>query len=367
MDQLMKTLRPYWHDPTQIFIHTTLSPITGRPDYTSLKRLEKENKDNARRVFSSRGDEGHLRLCYTLKDYNARANIAGNIWIDPVNPGPRPNIPIDATEAQVCLAVVNHHYEFHLYHSTENALLKKAMEAVEEVYYKALEDPDLGYYQIKYIDFIQHLRETYGELDDDDLSNNIKRMNAPWTPTQPIQQLFNQIKNAQAFARDHDIISEKTAVRSAMTNLENSGAFPRDMKEWRLKPEADHTWNNFKIHFTAANKERLRTITTKEAGFHDQANKANQPQKDNPYIVRDSNGKEIMAYCFSHGLQWDLTHTSMTCRNRHKDHNEEATVSNMCGGLNRIKRQPGEVAIFKYQPSTTNRRTNGKENCIKQR
>ncbi|CAB9513751.1 hypothetical protein SEMRO_610_G175150.1 [Seminavis robusta] len=354
------------YDPVNDFIHSTLTQITGAPSRASIKTLIKENKDNARNIHSARGagDEGHLRLCYQLVDYNARAHLAGNPWIDPAHPGARPNIPPGATAAQIQNEVANHQYdlqEFQVFQSTEKALLKLAMQATEEVYYKALEDPEEGYSHVRYIDFVEHLQETYGQLTNDDLDKNIERMNTKWSPNDPIEQLFNQINDAQAFARGHDEITDRSALRAGLKNLENSGVFPLALKDWRAKPTPQQTWANFQTHFKEANNERIRTVTTKQAGYHDQ-HQANAANTDNPYIVT-LNG-ESMSYCFSHGLQWDLTHNSKTCRNRHAEHNQKATLMNMCGGRCQIKRKPGESPIVKFVPNNRNTRTpnNGNAN-----
>ena len=103
-------------------------------------------------------------------------------------------------------------------------------------------------------------------------------MNAPWSPNEPIEKLFNQINKAKAFARGHGNISNQAGLRSGLKNLENSGVFPLALKDWRSKPAADQTWASFQAHFEAANVERLRTVAAKQAGYHDQhpANAANK-------------------------------------------------------------------------------------------
>ncbi|CAB9523122.1 hypothetical protein SEMRO_1380_G267730.1 [Seminavis robusta] len=95
-------------------------------------------------------------------------------------------------------------------------------------------------------------------------------MNTKWSPSDPIEKLFNQINDAQAFARGHDEITNRAALRAGLKNLENSGVFPLALKDWRAKPTPEQTWANFQTHFKEANNERIRNITTKQAGYHDQ-------------------------------------------------------------------------------------------------
>ncbi|CAB9527702.1 hypothetical protein SEMRO_2051_G312600.1 [Seminavis robusta] len=176
--------------------------------------------------------------------------------------------------------------KFQLFQSTVKALNRKTMEAIEEVYYKSLRDPDEGYSTLRYIDLIVHLNKQYGKLTNDDPNKNFERMNAKWTPTQPIEQLFHQIDDAVSFSKDHGPISAKATVHSAQKNLENSCVFPLAVKDWRNKLKEVQTWANFQV-----------------------------PPKNhqmNPFLIK-GDCSTYMSYCFSHGIQWDLNHNSFTC------------------------------------------------------
>ena len=50
-----------------------LTPISGRPNYTTIKLAIKETHFNAKLIPSSNGDgnKSHLRCCYTLTEFNA--------------------------------------------------------------------------------------------------------------------------------------------------------------------------------------------------------------------------------------------------------------------------------------------------------
>ena len=50
-----------------------LTPISGRPNYTTLKLAFKQTRFNAQSIPSANGDgkKGHLRCCYTLTEFNA--------------------------------------------------------------------------------------------------------------------------------------------------------------------------------------------------------------------------------------------------------------------------------------------------------
>ena len=72
-----------------------------------------------------------------------------------------------------------------------------------------------------------------------------------------------------------DTISDRAAIQSALDNLDRTGVFIDAVKLWRLRPEADHTYNNIQEHFTVANLERQRELTAKSASYHGAALVAN--------------------------------------------------------------------------------------------
>ena len=106
---------------------------------------------------------------------------------------------------------------------------------------------------------------------EEDLDRNLKELHRPWSLHQPIETLFIQLHTCRAFAETNDPISEATAVRAGLINLENTASFTEAIREWRHKPVADRTLDNFETHFSAADSERKRTLTTRAAGYHQAA------------------------------------------------------------------------------------------------
>ena len=68
-------------------------------------------------------------------------------------------------------------------------------------------------------------------------------------------------------------------------------------------------------------------------------------------LVSDTKGKwEQFYYCWTHGLGFNKDHTSLTCTKKAEGHKEDATILNMQGGNNTIRRQQGERAVWKPLP-----------------
>ena len=75
-------------------------------------------------------------------------------------------------------------------------------------------------------------------------------------------------RNTPHFWRRKNPITEETAIAAFIEVLETSGVFETAIHEWEFKPAADQTYLNLVSRFTAANKQRLRKITTGQAGSH---------------------------------------------------------------------------------------------------
>lgn len=351
------------------FLIKRLTPITGRPDWFGISTCIRELRSNARQIESPNGcgNRGHLRVCYSLAAYNAIPAVAGTPWVDPVNPGLVANIPNGATSATIGRLTYEHNSRRNAYllqRAVDKALLKLLMEAVEPTYYKALNDSEHGYADIRLIDLMDHLTTNYGTVTEDMLTQNEKNMKLPWNPTTPLEHLWKQLRNAKAFAEHHDPITDRALVRAATNNLEQSGVFYSALRKWREKARADQTWANCQTHFNTANVERLRSKTAGEYANNVTATNAANVDKlygqgstdtilaailsgKNHPLLNKENMPTPMYYCWTHGLGHDPGHTGYTCTEPQKGHKKEATQFNMMGGCNIIKRLKSERRVWK--------------------
>ena len=331
------------------------------PTFATLQVLKQELCANAMAIPSSRGGgaKGHLALVMTDAEYLTAAGVAFNA---PVHPGDAPVHAAGATSAQI--TETNRQYkaqlkEFETYTAVETALKAQLVEAVPDTFINALSDKYVQYGATTVQALLQHLFDTYGTVTPDDLLKNEQEMEQPWSPEQPLEDLFKQIRLCREFAQDHDEISDNKAVRSALNNLEQSGVFTEDIRTWRQKSLADRTWTNFIPHFMEANKERKRQLTTRDLGYHAHVTDKTEGQEGVSETTKAQASKkpsdaiEGFYYCWSHGLGPNPNHTSTTCNKRAEGHRTDATIKNMMGGCNMIHRRRGERAIFKPANTTT--------------
>lgn len=339
--------------PTDSFPHGELQPIPleDKPTFANLKVIHQQLNANAMAIPSSRGGgvHGHLALVIPTAQFDA---IPATIpWQEPVHPGAAPAHAAAATSAQI--TETNRAYkanldEFLLYVATSTALKKLLLAAVPDTFVELLKDDALGYANVTTLQLLNHLDTTYGTVTPDDLAANLATMDALWSPTQPIEDLWNQIRACQRYAAPHDPISDATTVRSAIANLNASGVFTDALKDWRKKPVADQTWANLLLHFNKEDRERRRQLTASDAGY---ANAAKQSMPSAPTTKTPSSGATMIAgmkYCWTHGL--NVSHDSRACSNPQTGHCHTATADNMQGGNCMIKRRPGERGLWKRPP-----------------
>jgi hypothetical protein len=336
------------------FPHAVLTSLLNEtPTRYTLKTLHIQLNANAISVPSNRGNGllGHLALVVPPGEYLTASN---NIPFEPpINPGPAPTHVANPTQMQI--TETNRQYladfkEFSTYVNTEAALKKLLIAAVPAPYIDVISSELYGFASVTTLQILNHLDSTYGTLTMDDLDYNTTLMNQEWNPTtQPLEDLFEQVRKCQAFVQDTDPISDSIAMRSILRNLEKTGLFPEVIKDFRTLPIVDQTMQQLKTNFILANRERKRHQTTATAGYHTAAAALKISTK--PPSATNS------FYCWSHGLGPNSEHTSKSCKFPSPGHKEYATVDNMLGGCNTIHRKRNEVSVFirtvKTKPTNT--------------
>jgi hypothetical protein len=103
-----------------------------------------------------------------------------------------------------------------------------------------------------------------------ELTQNYERLNAPYDPNQPIETLFQQIQDVQAFAvAGGQPYGTVVIVNVSYTLVFNTELFPDACRAWQSRRIAGKTWAQFKLDFATAHCEvRLTNQTAQQSGFH---------------------------------------------------------------------------------------------------
>jgi hypothetical protein len=332
------------------FPHPMLTPITGEPNNASLQLLQQELFANARAIHSTRGGgaNGHLALVMPAPAYLART---GQVFNVPVHPGDSPIHLAAATSAQI--TETNRQYTTDLAEHTRfltvaEELKQQVLLAINPRYLRILADIDFGFADAPCSAILQHLQDTYGMITREELEINRALLSAEWNPDSPLEDFWLRILEIKRFAlAGKDPIPDNTVLRLILPVFENTGVFTTATDKWRDLNDAEWTMPNFIAHIRKANKERIRKLTAKTAGYHG-ANAADgtrrpplatpPPTPSPPHNTPMSPDCAPMYYCWTHGLGKSHSHTGHTCTRKAPGHQDNATADNLMGGNNTIMR-----------------------------
>ena len=98
-----------------------------------------------------------------------------------------------ATAAQIKQAVDQHELQIKLFreYTLIDKVLKQLMlSAVEDKYYRVMRNSLIGYANVTTRSLIQYLYQAYVNITPTQVSNNDKKLRAPYDPNQPIEALY---------------------------------------------------------------------------------------------------------------------------------------------------------------------------------
>ena len=265
-----------------------ISTSSTKPNYTSLKNFQDAIDANAMSIMSSTTELGHLALTRSPTEFTL-AN--GTAFVIPLNPGTAPNPPprigtrasaaalaLDPTataetsdpyKAQEALRTYqDSKHEYNLYRNASTALKHCITTSVDDEYIKALKKKITRYATVTPLELLTHLWTTYGEVTIVDLGANETRMKVQWNPPSPIESLFLQLEDGQAFASEgNETIDDSILVRLGYDNILATGQFTKYCAKWRKRAIADQKWPDFRKCFTEYNKERSDSMSVEEASY----------------------------------------------------------------------------------------------------
>ena len=243
-----------------MFPHPTIPPVLGMPTYESIFEVHTKLKENAAIVPSTLGGgaHGHLGLLLGPATYLA---LTGDEFDFPDDPGATPTIPHGTTLANTNRIIREHTTLLKTFQEcirTDNALKQQIQDAFDPVYLRGLRNRHTAFANVRALQMVQHLYTNYGPITQVDLDDNYKRLNAPYDPSVPIENLFQQIEDAVEYADAANApFSDAQIVNVAYLHMLRTGVYKDACREWNRRPANDKTWQNFKTDFTTAYIELL--------------------------------------------------------------------------------------------------------------
>jgi hypothetical protein len=112
-----------------------------------------------------------------------------------------------------------------------------------------------------------------------------------YDPSRPIEDLFKQMQDGQAYAKaGQKPYGKQQIINIVYTLVFNTGVYGDECKEWKKYDILEKTWENFKAHFTAEHRlYRKQTQTAQSTGYQS-ANHAQRSMKDASLVTVGSAG-----------------------------------------------------------------------------
>ena len=168
--------------------HFSIPPIIGQPTYSSIHEIHQYLSSNAASIQSNLGC-GTLGLIYLTLYPTVYATLSATIFGLPPNPGATATIPSTATSAQT-FSIRRAHNEsqeiFKEYDSTDKALKKLLINAVDDIFLRAIRARYVGYANITTRQMITHLYMTYVNITPAKLIDNNAHLKTAYNVNQPI-------------------------------------------------------------------------------------------------------------------------------------------------------------------------------------
>ena len=267
----MSSTVPSLEDLTIAF-PTTFTPITGEPNYTSLKNLKDQLKAYAASIPTTLGgrNHGYLGLILSPSSY---ATIATTPFQELNYPGQHPTIPAGtnaATTSAIIHCLTEDLRQWCECKSVITALKNQLLSAIDNIYVRALKDHHVGYMNQPIWAILHHLFENYGNITPLELEDNDTKMRSNWDPNSPFDCLIKQIEDGQDYAEDGgQPYTTKQLLCIAYTLVFKTGLCFEECKQCNNRLAPEKTWANFKTQFhNAQHLLRDQLCITKQAGFH---------------------------------------------------------------------------------------------------
>jgi hypothetical protein len=234
--------------------HATLTRVNGEPTHKLLSTVVKELAANLMAAPCPCGHgKGHLGL---LQDpvLNLQYNGAA-LTIPAAAPPDYPLNPPAALPARKAARAANltKCKALNTYIVVSSITRDQFAAAIDNVYYTALDDPTEGLNAVTHRNLVAHIQTTCATISQPDIDNNMAESVTGIDANLPLAVYTHKQEKCQNFALDAGIpISKATMFSTGTKAAINCGGMELAWREWKCLPIVDQTWNNWKIHWTAA-------------------------------------------------------------------------------------------------------------------
>jgi len=130
---------------------------------------------------------------------------------------------------------------------------------VPETCYRTLDEKHTGYVKVTYLELFDHLIEGFGELSENEMQDNDKRIKKETTSDTHFEELVQHIEDYVENAASQNSYTTEQTILIGFNIIDKSGFYIKYCQEWRRTAKSDKTWSKYKIHFARAFKETRKS------------------------------------------------------------------------------------------------------------
>jgi hypothetical protein len=235
--------------------HSILTGVFGKPTHKQIKTVIRKLLANLIAISCPWGhNKGHLGLLQDPAIYLARNGEAFNI--PHIEPPAYPVIPagamttkpkeLRATNTAACKA-------WNTYKMVLTITRNQFMAAIDNVYYAVLDNPTEGLNAVNLRILVLHILNTYAQISQPDLNDNMTNFHSGIVSGLPLAIYTRKQEKCQVFATHAGVpISDETMITIGTKHALAWGNMMLAWREWKRHPIVNHTWPNWKAHWTAA-------------------------------------------------------------------------------------------------------------------
>jgi hypothetical protein len=141
---------------------------------------------------------------------------------------------------------------------------------IDDVYYTILDDLTEELNGVDLRTLVQHILTTYAQINQPDLDDNMTKFNIGIDSGLPLAAYTRKQEKCQIFVPDAGVpISDELMVTTGSKHALSSGNMMLNWREWKRRPANEHTWANWKLHWTAvfAKMRDISRMTTGDTTF----------------------------------------------------------------------------------------------------
>ena len=246
------------------FPYPTFPRLTAAPTREDIDQRQRWSIENASSRPSTRGGGLHGHAGMVVPPARYAIEFSPVAYIMEGNPGEAPMYPPGVTAAQQRLIDAQWRRAATIYGkqtAVHMALKTQLQNSIPPEYWAGLLVPGTGLATIDIQAMYQYLYANYGQITDADLELNRKRIVDQFDfASQTMETYFQRIYDAQQLTTNAGRpYTDAEIVGIAYLNIERSGMYPLDCREWEMRPQADKTYVNLRAHFIAAQVRQRRS------------------------------------------------------------------------------------------------------------